>query len=153
MDTLSESKQSAIRKMQTVRLASELLDRGYNDDDVEEMSREMLEEEWAKIVAARKDLSPETSSPEHSGKALFCSTQHLEQERLVFEQHRYKEEKEEKRWKEQKEKEREKREREETKEERERERERQKRKIREKKEEKEREREREREKERSGSLG
>src|SRR6218665_732579 len=125
MDTLSESKQSAIRKMRTVRLANELLKRGYNEEEVDKMNRSMLEEEWANIVAAGKDTPPEANSPEHSSDTLFYSSQqNVEQERLAFEQRKYEEEKKER-------KEREERE----------ERERMKR---EEREEKERERERER---------
>src|SRR6218665_2675533 len=85
MDTLSESKQSAIRKMRTVRLANELLKRGYNEEEVDKMNRSMLEEEWANIVAAGKDTPPEANSPEHSSDTLFYSSkQNVEQERLAL---------------------------------------------------------------------
>src|SRR6218665_1099174 len=136
MDTLSESKQSAIRKMRTVRLANELLKRGYNEEEVDKMNRSMLEEEWANIVAAGKDTPPEANSPEHSSDTLFYSSQqNVEQERLAFEERKYEEEKKERKEREERE-ERERMKREER-EERERMR-------REEKEEKERERERER---------
>src|SRR6218665_179527 len=151
MDTLSESKQSAIRKMRTVRLANELLKRGYNEEEVDKMNRSMLEEEWANIVAAGKDTPPEANSPEHSSDTLFYSSQqNVEQERLAFEQRKYEEEKKERKEREEREErermkreEREERERmrREEKEEKEREREREERKKREEKEEEERKRE------------
>src|SRR6218665_1930876 len=151
MDTLSESKQSAIRKMRTVRLANELLKRGYNEEEVDKMNRSMLEEEWANIVAAGKDTPPEANSPEHSSDTLFYSSQqNVEQERLAFEQRKYEEEKKERKEREEREErermkreEREERERmrREEKEEKEREREREERRKREEKEEEERKRE------------
>src|SRR6218665_1290458 len=96
MDALPESKQCAIRKMRTVKLANELLKKGYNDKEVDKMSRSMLEEEWANIVAAGKDRPPEANSPEHSRDTLFYSSQqNVEQEHLAFEQRKYEDEKKE----------------------------------------------------------
>ena len=104
MDALPESKQCAIRKMRTVKLANELLKKGYNDKEVDKMSRSMLEEEWANIVAAGKDRPPEANSPEHSSDTLFYSSQqNVEQERLAFEQRKYEEEKKERKEREERE--------------------------------------------------
>src|SRR6218665_3371142 len=96
MEGLSEAKQGAIKKMRTVRLVKELIQRGWEDEEVEMMGRSQLEDEWAKVVAQGGDTPPEpevVNTEILRTSALESSQQTLERERLAFEQRRYEEEK------------------------------------------------------------
>src|SRR6218665_445527 len=106
MEGLSEAKQGAIKKMRTVSLFKELIQRGWDDEEVESMGRSQLEDEWAKVVAQGGDTPPEpevvnTEIPRTS--AFESSQQTLERERLAFEQRRNEEEKIERKEREEKE--------------------------------------------------
>src|SRR6218665_3390695 len=59
MEGLSEAKQGAIKKMRTVRLVKELIQRGWDEKEVELMGRSQLEDEWAKVVVQGGDTPPE----------------------------------------------------------------------------------------------
>src|SRR6218665_908598 len=120
MDSLPEAKQTAIRKMRKVRLANELIQRGW---EVEEMNRDRLMEEWAKIVAAGQETPTEGGSPEMLRIMASHPSEELERERLAFEQRKYEEEKREREREREEEKREREREREEEKRERDRERE------------------------------
>ena len=95
MDSLPEAKQTAIRKMRKVRLANELIKRGWDEEEVEEMNRDRLMEEWAKIVAAGQETPTEGGSPEMLRIMASHPSEELERERLAFEQRKYEEEKRE----------------------------------------------------------
>src|SRR6218665_3538273 len=95
MDSLPEAKQTAIRKMRKVRLANELIQRGWDEEEVEEMNRDRLMEEWAKIVAAGQETPTEGGSPEMLRIMASHPSEELERERLAFEQRKYEEEKRE----------------------------------------------------------
>src|SRR6218665_3676094 len=123
MDSLPEAKQTAIRKMRKVRLANELIQRGWDEEEVEEMNRDRLMEEWAKIVAAGQETPTEGGSPEMLRIMASHPSEELERERLAFEQRKYEEEKREREREREERREREQREREEEKRERDRERE------------------------------
>src|SRR6218665_1664017 len=97
MDTLPESKQAAIRKLRTVRLQKELIERGFDEEEVELMSRSRLEEEWGNIVALGRDTPPEGRSPEKLVASASDPNQKIEMRRLAFEERKYEEEKEERR--------------------------------------------------------
>src|SRR6218665_528700 len=97
MDTLPESKQAAIRKLRTVRLQKELIERGFDDEEVELMSRSRLEEEWGNIVTLGRDTPPEDRSPEKLVASASDPNQEIEMRRLAFEERKYEEEKEERR--------------------------------------------------------
>src|SRR6218665_2476873 len=106
MEGLSEAKQGAIKKMRTVRLVKELIQRGGDEEEVELMGRSQLEDEWAKVVAQGGDTPPEPEvvNTEILRTSAFESSQRtLERERLAFEQRRYKEEKIERKEREEKE--------------------------------------------------
>src|SRR6218665_1368386 len=106
MEGLSEAKQGAIRKMRTVRLFKELIQRGWDEEEVELMGRSQLEDEWAKVVAqgGATPPEPEVVNTEILRTSAFESSQQtLERERLAFEQRRYEEEKIERKEKEEKE--------------------------------------------------
>src|SRR6218665_3689778 len=106
MEGLSEAKQGAIKKMRTVRLFKELIQGGWDDEEVELMGRSQLEDEWAKVVAQGGDTPPEPEvvNTEILGTSAFESSQQtLERERLAFEQRRYEEEKIERKEREEKE--------------------------------------------------
>src|SRR6218665_3971976 len=106
MEGLSEAKQGAIKKMRTVRLSKELIQRGWDDEEVESMGRSQLEDEWAKVVAQGGDTPPEPEGVNTEilrTSAFESSQQTLERERLAFEQRREKEEKKKKKEKEEKE--------------------------------------------------
>src|SRR6218665_1822855 len=105
MEGLSEAKQGAIKKMRTVRLFKELIQRGWDDEEVELMGRSQLEDEWAKVVAQGGDTpEPEVVNTEIlRTSALESSQQTLDRERLAFEQWRYEEEKIERKEREEKE--------------------------------------------------
>jgi len=82
--------------MRTVRLVKELIQRGWEDEEVEMMGRSQLEDEWAKVVAQGGDTPPEpevVNTEILRTSALESSQQTLERERLAFEQRRYEEEK------------------------------------------------------------
>src|SRR6218665_1756291 len=96
MEGLSEAKQGAIKKMCTVRLVKELIQRGWDEEEVEIMDRSQLEDEWAKVVAQGGDTPPEpevVNTDILRTLAFESSQQTLERERLAFEQRRYEEEK------------------------------------------------------------
>src|SRR6218665_2501891 len=96
MEGLSETKQGAIKKMRTVRLVKELIQRGWYEEEVEMMGRSQLEDEWAKVVVQGGDTPPEPEvvNTEILRTLAFQSSQQtLERERLAFEQRRYEEEK------------------------------------------------------------
>src|SRR6218665_2449135 len=97
MDTLPESKQAAIRKLRTVRLQNELMERGFDGEEVESMSRSRLEEELGNIVALGRDTPPEGRSLEKLAASASDPNQELEMRRLAFEERKYEEEKEERR--------------------------------------------------------
>src|SRR6218665_2524951 len=106
MEGLSEAKQEAIKKMRTVRLFKELIQRGWDEEEVELMGRSQLEDEWAKVVAQGGDTPPEpevVNTEILSTSAFESSQQTLERERLAFEQRRYEEEKIERKEREEKE--------------------------------------------------
>src|SRR6218665_1671452 len=106
MEGLSEAKQGAIKKMRTVRLSKELIQRGWDDEEVESMGRSQLEDEWAKVVAQGGDTPPEPEVVNTEILRTFAfesSQQTLERERLAFEQRRYEEEKIERKEKEERE--------------------------------------------------
>src|SRR6218665_3743396 len=106
MEGLSEAKQGAIKKMRTVRLFKELIQRGWDDEEVELMGRSQLEDEWAKVVAQGGDTPPKpevVNTEILRTSALESSQQTLERERLAFEQRRYEEEKIERKEREEKE--------------------------------------------------
>src|SRR6218665_1880970 len=114
MEGLSENKQGAIKTMLTVRLVKELIQRGWDEEEVEMMGRSQLEDERAKVVAQGGVTPPEpevVNTDILRTLAFESSKQTLERERLAFEQRRYEEEKIER--KERQEKEREQRRREE----------------------------------------
>src|SRR6218665_321268 len=96
MEGLSEAKHGAIKKMRTVRLVKELMQRGWDEEEVELMGRSQLEDEWAKVVAQGGDTPPEpevVNTEILSTSAFESSQQTLERERLAFEQRKYEEEK------------------------------------------------------------
>src|SRR6218665_997023 len=96
MEGLSEAKQGAIKKMRTVRLVKELIQRGWDEKEVELMGRSQLEDEWAKVVVQGGDTPPEPEGVNTEilrTLAFESSQQTLERERLAFEQRRYEEEK------------------------------------------------------------
>lgn len=99
MEYLSEAKQEAIKRMRTVRLTRELIQRGGDEDSVELMNRAQLEEAWAHIVAEGRDTPPEETDPDIN-TAIFRalsldSSQQLERDPLAFEQRKHEEERQE----------------------------------------------------------
>ena len=74
-----------------MRLANELIQTGWDEEQVEEMSRDRLTEEWANIVAAERETPTESGSPEVLRTTTFHPSEDFERERLAFEQQKYEE--------------------------------------------------------------
>src|SRR6218665_816945 len=100
MEGLSEPKQRTIKKMRTVRVVKELMQRGWDEEEVELMGRSQLEDKWAKVVTQGGDTPPEpevVNTEIYRTLAFESSQQTLERERLAFEQRRYEDRKKRKR--------------------------------------------------------
>src|SRR6218665_388785 len=105
MDSLSTEQQETIRKMRRGRLISQLVKAGVEEETVDEMDRQQLMQEWARLVSqGHESPSEETVQPALSTSS-FVLDPNLEKERFEFERLKYQEEREERRRREEKEEE------------------------------------------------
>src|SRR6218665_1086373 len=105
MDSLSTELQETIRKMRRGRLISQLVKAGVEKETVEEMDRQQLMQEWARLVSQGHESQSEETVQTTLSSSSFVIDPNLKRERFEFERLKYQEEREERRRREEKEEE------------------------------------------------